>query len=359
LDEETLRALQIILMNHESLSGEVTDRTWDIVSNALHMSQEDLKIHVLGNASWNPESMTSVGSYPIRLYVTRPHGHYLLKDPSPDSGNVSDAFLGVPGGEAVQWDGNYQHGIDDAGNDVVYYHVSWSFNGTTYGGWIPNKYLAPEVEHWDPSGGIPGEFAAPTFGYGDLVDGWAKYHTHGEAQFLNLRAILLEIGLAEAEIPDYLSRHTNLCGPLAVMEYFNVSLEEGFRRWIECSDDMKQALLCGEATRSAHLTNFFEAFNVQVAKTYGERQLITVSNAKLPIIALVAISDGAVSPNGETAHWIRVKEVKEYERVEFYNPYTNDIETVDWETFVNSWSRVSELSGNEGVNQLFITNAKD
>lgn len=120
LDEQTLRVLQLILMNPESLTAEITDRTWDILSNALHMSQEDLKVHVLGNASWKPESTTSVGSYPITLYVTRPHGHYLLENPSPSSGNVATAFLGVPGGEKVQWDGRYQLGVDDAGNDVVY-----------------------------------------------------------------------------------------------------------------------------------------------------------------------------------------------------------------------------------------------
>ncbi len=62
LDEGTLHLLQLILMNPESLSAEVTDRTWDILSNALHMSQEDLKVHVLDNASWKPESTTTVGS---------------------------------------------------------------------------------------------------------------------------------------------------------------------------------------------------------------------------------------------------------------------------------------------------------
>ena len=111
----------------------------------------------------------------------------MLENPSPSSGNVSKYFLGVPGGEKVQWDGRYQLGVDDAGKDVVYYHVSWAFNGTTYWGWIPNKYLAPEVKHWDPSAGIPGDFSSPTFGYGKHVDGWIKYHTYGEAQFLNLK----------------------------------------------------------------------------------------------------------------------------------------------------------------------------
>lgn len=97
LDEETLRVLQLILLNPESLSGEVTNRTWDTVSSAFHMSQEDLKVHVLGNASWKPESSTSVGSYPITLYVTRPHGHYLLENPSPGSGNVSKNYFGRSG----------------------------------------------------------------------------------------------------------------------------------------------------------------------------------------------------------------------------------------------------------------------
>jgi len=359
LDEETLRVLQLILMNPESLTGEITDRTWDILSNALHLSQEDLKVHVLGNASWKPESTTSVGSYPISLYVIRPHGHYLLENPNPGSGNVSKNFLGVPGGEKVQWDGRYQLGVDDAGKDVIYYHVSWTYNGEPYWGWIPNKYLAPEVKNWDPSGGIPGEYTFPTFGYGDLADGWIKYHTYGEAQFLNLKAILLKIGLSEAEIPDYLSRHTNLCGPLAVMEYLNVSLEEGFRRWIECSDEMKKALFSGDTTSSANLKKFFKAFDIKVEKTKGEEQLITAYNARQPIIALVAISGGSVSPEGSTAHWIRIKEVKPGELVEFYNPYTNDYETVDWHTFMKSWERVAVLNGNEGTNQLFITTAED
>jgi hypothetical protein len=316
------------------------------------LSQEDLKVHVLGNASWRPESTTSVGSYPISLYVIRPHGHYLLENPNPGSGNVSKNFLGVPGGEKVQWDGRYQLGVDDAGNSVVYYHVSWTYKDEPYWGWIPNKYLAPEVEHWDPSGGIPGGYADPTFGYGNHVDGWIKYHTYGEAQFLNLK-------VSEAEIPSYLSRHSNLCGPLAVMEYFNVSLEEGFKRWIEFSDVMKEALFSGNTTSSANLVRFFEAFDIKVTETHEEEMLIRAYNARQPIIALVAVCGGSVSPDGSTAHWIRIKEVKPGELVEFYNPFTNDYETVDWQTFINSWSRVSELSGNEGTNQLFITTARD
>jgi len=190
------------------------------------------------------------------------------------------------------------------------------------------------------------------------VDGWIKYHTFGEAQFLNLKAILLKIGLSDAEIPSFLSRHTNLCGPLAVMEYFNVSLEEGFRRWIEFSDEMKTALLSGEATSSGDLVRFFEAFDIGVEERRGIRPLITASNTSQPIIALVAISGGSVSSEGSTAHWIRIKEATENEMVEFYNPYINDYDTVDWETFVLSWERVAVLSGNEGANQLFITTAR-
>ncbi len=359
LDEETLRVLQLILMNPESLTGEITDRTWDILSNALHLSQEDLKVHVLGNASWKPESTTSVGSYPISLYVIRPHGHYLLENPNPGSGNVSKNFLGVPGGEKVQWDGRYQLGVDDTGKDVIYYHVSWTYKDEPYWGWIPNKYLAPEVKHWDPSGGIPGGFADPTFGYGNLADGWIKYHTYGEAQFLNLKAILLKIGLSEAEIPDYLSRHTNLCGPLAVMEYLNVSLEEGFRRWIEFSEDMKTALLSGETTSSANLKEFFEAFDIAVKTDSNYWNMIRSLNSNQSVIALVAIKNGDVSVNGEIAHWIRITEAKKDGMVKFYNPYTNENEEVKWDTFIDSWDRVSLTSGNENTGRLFITTTMD
>jgi len=143
------------------------------------------------------------------------------------------------------------------------------------------------------------------------------------------------------------------------MEYLNVSLEEGFRRWIECSDEMKKALFSGDTTSSANLKKFFKAFDIKVEKTKGEEQLITAYNARQPIIALVAISGGSVSPEGSTAHWIRIKEVKPGELVEFYNPYTNDYETVDWHTFMKSWERVAVLNGNEGTNQLFITTAED
>ncbi len=268
--------------------------------------------------------------------------------------------MGVPGGEKVQWDGRYQLGVDDAGKDVVYYHVSWAFNGITYWGWIPNKYLAPEVKHWDPSGGIPGDFASPTLGYGNNVDGWIKYHTYGGAQFLNLKAILLKIGISEAEIPDYLSRHTNLCGPLAVMEYFNVSLEEGFRRWIEFSEDMKTALLSGETTSSANLIKFFEAFDIVTKTDSGYRSMIVSINTNQPVIALVTINrNGEVSAQGDTAHWIRITDAEHQKSVKYYNPYTNKYEEIDWDEFEHAWDKVSTASGNGNANRLFITTARD
>jgi hypothetical protein len=239
---------------------------------------------------------------------------------------------------------------------VVYYHVSWAFNGTTYWGWIPNKYLAPEVKHRDPSGGIPGGLADPTFGYGDLVDGWIKYHTHGGAQFLNLKAILLKIGLSEEEIPDYLSRHTNLCGPLAVMEYLNVSLEEGFRRWIECSDVMKDALFSGDTTSGANLIKFFEAFDIKVEQTKGEISLFNSINANQPVIALVAINNkGEISAQGETAHWIRITDAESKKSVKYYNPYTNKYEEIDWDEFEHAWDTVAETPGNQNSDHVLIT----
>ncbi|MEJ2013021.1 MAG: SH3 domain-containing protein, partial [Anaerolineales bacterium] len=153
LTDEIVETLRLILMHPESLSGEVTEHTWQVLASAYHVSSADLKTHVLSQVSWEPESATTVGEYPLTLFVTRRYGHYLLNEPSPDGVNVSQAFLGVPGGEQVEWDGTYQVGLDSSGAQVVYYYVSWDFNGKTYHGWIPNQYLAPQVEHWDPQDG--------------------------------------------------------------------------------------------------------------------------------------------------------------------------------------------------------------
>jgi len=141
-----------------------------------------------------------------------------------------------------------------------------------------------------------------------------------------------------------------------VMEYLNVSLEEGFRRWIECSDGMKEALLSGDTTTSVDLINFFKAFDIEVEKRSGIDPLITAINTRQPIVALVVINgEGNVSPVGDTAHWIRITEVKKDIFVRYYNPFTNKNEETDWTTFMNSWDKISETSGNEEVDRRLIT----
>jgi len=355
LDKETLRVLQLILMNPDSLTAEITDRTWDILSNALHMSQEDLKIHVLGNASWKPESTTSVGSYPISLYVIRPHGHYLLEDPNPGSGNVSKYFLGVPGGEKVQWDGRYQLGVDDAGNSVVYYHVSWTYKGEPYWGWIPNKYLAPEVKHWDNRIPSSGE---GTYGYGDGKDAWLKYYIGtGAAQNLDLSKLMKELGIEDYDL--YAKPHFNLCGWLATMEALEIPLEEGFRILANLyprilQDDQAQ-------TNPTHLTNFINSFSDDGWSAESKKSM---DNLKLSLgqgqkaIALVALDKNNHFSTGKmdakSGHWIRIHSISDVE-VSYYDSLTNSLKTVSRYAFETAWDSAQYVPGNSSVSaNLFI-----
>ncbi|MEE8121241.1 MAG: papain-like cysteine protease family protein [Anaerolineales bacterium] len=355
LDEETLRVLQLILLNPESLTGEVTNRTWDTVSSAFHMSQEDLKIHVLGNTSWKPEPTTSVGSYPISLFVIRPHGHYLLVNPSPDSGNVSKNFLGVPGGEKVQWDGRYHLGVNDAGKDVVYYYVSWAFNGTTYSGWIPNKYLAPGVKSWDTGFTSSGE---GTHGYGGGKDAWSKYYTGtGSAQNLDLSKIMKELGFEDYDL--YANPHKNLCGWLATMEALGLSLEEGFEQIAKLYPEILQD---GQAqTNSTHLTNFINSFsdNGWSATTGRLFEYLTRSiDSGNRVIALVALNGSNHFSTGEEdarkGHWIRIHSANN-EVVTYYDSLTNSVKTIPLEMFNNAWKSAQFVPGNTSASaNLFI-----
>ncbi len=355
LDEETLRVLQLILLNPESLSGEVTDRTWDTVSSAFHMSQEDLKIHVLGNASWKPESNTSVGSYPITLYVTRPHGHYLLEDPNSGSGTISAAFLGVPGGEKVTWDGTYELGVDSAGDDVVYYRVSWGFNGKTYRGWIPNKYLTPEVRSWDTGIASSGEC---TYGYGGGKDAWWKYYIGtGAAQNLDLSKLMKELGFEDYDL--YANPHKNLCGWLATMEALGVSLEEGFTILAslypnQLNDSQAQA-------NASELIQFIYEFSddgwsAKSKYTMDELELSLQQGHKS--IALVALDKNNHFSTGKkdanSGHWIRIRSVN-YKEVTYYDSLRNDEKTVSRDSFEIAWESAQYVPGNSSVStNLFV-----
>jgi hypothetical protein len=342
-------------MNPNSLTAEITDRTWDILSNALHISQEDLKVHVLGNASWKPESTTSVGSYPISLYVTRPHGHYLLENPNPGSGNVSKNFLGVPGREKVQWDGRYQLGIDDAGKDVVYYHVSWTFNGEPYWGWIPNKYLAPEVKHWDNRIPSSGE---GTYGYGDGKDVWWKYYIGtGAAQNLDLAKLMKELGFEDYDL--YANPHTNLCGWLATMEALGLSLEEGFEIIAKLYPGILQD---GQAqTNPTHLTTFIKSvsddgWSAESKKNMDNLYLSLGQGHKA--IALVALNENnhfsTSEENARKGHWIRIHSVNN-EEVSYYDSLSNNEKTVSRDAFEQAWESAQYVPGNSSESaNLFV-----
>jgi hypothetical protein len=344
LTEELVETLRLILLHPECLSGEVTERTWGIIAAAFHVTPADLKTHVLSQVSWKPESATTVGEYPLTLYVTRRHGHYLLSEPAPEGENVSEAFLGVPGGEQVEWTGTYQVGLDSAGERVVYYYVSWEFNGKTYQGWIPNQYLAPEVEGWDPQAGIPGEHANPTFGYGDGVEGWAKYHAGGAAQNLNLRLLLKDLGYPEEIFSQYPAAHHNLCGQLAVMEALGVSLEEGFLRAKKLEGDYTEILQSpSQGTDPSQLEDFIKSFidygwdAATLSSSINEIPIFVNQNRQ--ILALVTIdtrNDGVINKGGDAAHWVHVISI-ENEAVQYYNPYTNTVQSVATRDFEAAW----------------------
>jgi hypothetical protein len=355
LDDETLRVLQLILMNPDSLTAEITDRTWGILSSALHINEADLKTQVLGNASWAPESTMSVGAFPIELFVTRKHGHYLLKDPSPGSENVSGIFLGVPEGKKVQWDGRYQLGVDDAGKDVVYYHVSWTYKGEPYWGWIPNKYLAPEVKHWDyriPSNG------EGTYGYGDGKDAWWKYYIGtGAAQNLDLSKLMKELGIDDYDL--YAKPHFNLCGWLATMEALGIPLEEGFRILASLyPDHLKNSQAQANASELTQFINEFSdnGWSAESKYTMGEIELSLIQDHKT--IVLVALDGNnhfsTCKNDAKSGHWIRIRSING-EEVTYYDSLSNNEKTVTRKEFEVAWESAQYVPGNSSASaNLFV-----
>ncbi|MDF1500590.1 MAG: papain-like cysteine protease family protein [Anaerolineales bacterium] len=194
LTPEVVEAFRTLLSLSDHLITPPTEETWRLASQVYGVTEADLLLHILDDATWPAGESTSVGDFPINLFVTRRYGHYLYAFPDPDSANVSEAFLGVPQGEKVVWNGNYHIGVDDEGNSCVYYQVSWTFNGNTYTGWIPGEHLAPEIEevdHYSPL--IYGNWPINTFGYEDS-NGWSAYHAGGAAQNLNLFQLFKDMG---------------------------------------------------------------------------------------------------------------------------------------------------------------------
>ena len=346
--------------------AEPTDDLWELAAGAYVVSPGDLKLQVLGGATWPASESTSAGNFPVEMIVIRKYGHMLLAAPSPDAVNVSEAFLGVPQGERVVWNGGYHVGVDADGEACTYYEVSWTVNGHTYSGWIPASCLAPQLTTRDPfAERIYGDWDNPTFGYGDGVAGWAAFHTSGAAQMLNLQALFRSMGFSEEDCAYYASRHTELCGELAVMHALGVSLEEGFARFVGLGEEFASILANPDmGTRAEQLKDFIESFSdCGWSAEYGEMSLEDIEadiHQNYQPIALVTIDgSGNVAQNGCTAHWIHVTEVDYHEdRVYFYNPICNseeqwvsinDFNAARAQTPGNPWGNIVVVAERSGL----------
>jgi len=240
--------------------------------------------------------------------------------------------------------------VDSRGKRHVYYYVSytWKPTGQVYEGWVDSAYFSPKMVSPGVSRRVSGDGPVQTFGYGAGAAGWQRYHTYGAAQYLNLRKLFQAIG--DPDYDKYPVRHKNLCGELAVMEAVGVSLEEGFRRFRDVGPSHATILRNAEmGTAPSPLRDFFNAFS-----DYGWHGEQASSNAKdardrilrgEKVLALVTIDTakgGRVSMSGPTLHWVGLRSLsEETNRVVYYNPYTNGVETVAMAEFMCAWEKAS------------------
>jgi hypothetical protein len=219
----------------------------------------------------------------------------------------------------------------------VYYRVEFQWRTETYTGWVPSEYFSPPVERVSSKPGTSANHRL-TYGY-DAQDGWEYYHSGGAAQNLNLWKLFEEIGyvLPEGEA-DFTASHFNLCGQLAVMEALGIPLEIGFRTFADLGPSYRDILRNPDrGTYSDELREFIEATGTTVGVDNRERELDGELRSGAKIVALVTIDEGRVDAGGTTAHWVHVTQYQE-NSVTFYNPFSNEEETILTDEFKQAWS---------------------
>ena len=342
----------------EDGSGTGQRVVWDALAGIVGASSPDLILTALGRAPVEVTEGGSVGDFPLRLWVSDPAGARLRQFPHPDGPPVEGTrFQGIPYysqdgayNTYVTWNGRYHVAVDSQGKRHVYYYVSytWKPTGQVYEGWVDSAYFSPKMVSPGVSRRVSGDGPVQTFGYGAGAAGWQRYHTYGAAQYLNLRKLFQAIG--DPDYDKYPVRHKNLCGELAVMEAVGVSLEEGFRRFRDVGPSHATILRNAEmGTAPSPLRDFFNAFS-----DYGWHGEQASSNAKdardrilrgEKVLALVTIDTakgGRVSMSGPTLHWVGLRSLsEETNRVVYYNPYTNGVETVAMAEFMCAWEKAS------------------
>jgi hypothetical protein len=145
--------------------------------------------------------------------------------------------------------------------------------------------------------------------------------------------------------------HHNLCGELAVMQALGISLQEGFARFSELGESYFDILANDTECNSQNLKKLIDAFSEtgwtgsSAATSTDDVATRLASGEK--IIALVTIDvnqDGAVAGDGQTNHWVEIKEINNStNEITYYNPFTNEISNpVSITDFESAWQAASE-----------------
>jgi hypothetical protein len=266
--------------------------------------------------------------FPRDMWITPIEGIYVRSMPSAYSG-TKVGTLGFRNND-IEWTGKI-HFAQEEGR--LWYQISIEGLGT---GWVPAEYLATYVDSGS-KGGEPRDPSRATYGYHDGKEAWSHYLNpdSSAAQYLKLAYLFAAVG--DLNYSDYTDEnynpHYNLCGELALMEAVGVSLEEGLKKFRDTvSADILRDV--GVGTSHTHLETFFEAFGWNSDHSQDDHSGTSlkedVSNGH-STLALVTIDNqgGQVDANGNTAHWVGIKEIEDGE-VRIYNPFTNKIEIYHW-----------------------------
>jgi hypothetical protein len=278
--------------------------------------------------------------FPREMWVTPTEGVYVRDMPSAYSGMKIGALEFRK--NDIEWTGKI-HFAQEEGR--LWYQISYISVTGPITGWIPGKYLA-EYAASGPNDEEPLEPSRKTYGYHDGKDAWSHYLNpdSSAAQYLKLVYLFAAVGDENYQeyTDDYFNPHHNLCGELAVMEAVGISLEEGLKKF---RDTVSAEILkdVGAGTSPDNLTAFFVELgwnsNHNEDDNSGTRLREEVSNGH-STLALVTIDNqqGQIGANGNTAHWVGIKAIADGE-VRIYNPFTNKIETYDWEDFRSAWAQ--------------------
>ncbi|MGD8604920.1 MAG: hypothetical protein PVF49_10165 [Anaerolineales bacterium] len=352
----TRQALRDVIFYVYRARGSVDNETWGIIGRAFGITAADAFLQVLRPELWSAEyPATTESGLPLTMSVLPPNGVYLRPRPELVQNIEPAPFQGIPQGGQVTVVGDYCLLEGQDHHPQVFLLVEYAYpNGRTYRGWVPAEFLGtrlvsltPEIILW--------EGAFNTFGYGQGVQPWQAmgYHTYGQPQFLNLRAVFRHLGWENWR--DFPARHLNLCGPLATMESMNVSLEEGLR--VFASTSSGQAILQDPnmGTSPSDLKQFVEDLGWQAEIHYGSINLAPFLASHQVVLALVASANGRVRRDGTSGHWVHILEVDEAQGlVRFYNPLFNQDQEVTLTEFDAAWERTDE-AGITNVDRIFLT----